>query len=425
MNYPFWEVPFIGGGLVIAVIAILHVFVSHFAVGGGFFLALTERKALKENDNALLAYVKSHSKFFLLLTVVFGAVSGVGIWFAIGLVHPDATSLLIHTFVWFWAIEWTFFLVEVAAILIYYSTWDRLDPRTHNIIGWIYFASAYLSLVVINGILTFMLTPGGWLENKSVLSAWFNPSMLPSLVIRTGVALALAGMYATFTASGLFFQEVKKKVIRYSCKWIMLGAPLILLGGIWYNLVIPRRSVELVTGQAPPLSIFAASTIVLSAIIFAFAYFIGCRHPDTFSRPLALLFLVLGLLVTGVTEWTREAVRKPYIVHGYMYSNSILPDALPRIQNKPILNRAIWVAHRQAFPWNYEDAGKEIFRVQCNICHTVIGYNGIKPLISGWTEQDIYDTLGKLDRIKGYMPPFVGTEEERRALARWLNTLNE
>ena len=38
MNYPFWEVPVIGGGLVIGIIAILHVFVSHFAVGGGLFL---------------------------------------------------------------------------------------------------------------------------------------------------------------------------------------------------------------------------------------------------------------------------------------------------------------------------------------------------------------------------------------------------
>jgi len=32
VNYPFWDVP--APGLFIAVIAIVHVFVSHFAVGG-------------------------------------------------------------------------------------------------------------------------------------------------------------------------------------------------------------------------------------------------------------------------------------------------------------------------------------------------------------------------------------------------------
>ena len=44
MNYPVWDVAF-GAGLLIALVAILHVFVSHFAVGRGLFLVLTERRA--------------------------------------------------------------------------------------------------------------------------------------------------------------------------------------------------------------------------------------------------------------------------------------------------------------------------------------------------------------------------------------------
>ncbi len=76
MNYPVWDVAF-GAGLLIAVVAVLHVFVSHFAVGGGLFLVLTERKARRQNDAALLNWVKAHTKFFVLVTVVFGAISGV------------------------------------------------------------------------------------------------------------------------------------------------------------------------------------------------------------------------------------------------------------------------------------------------------------------------------------------------------------
>ncbi len=425
MNYPFWEVPLFGGGLLITIIAILHVFVSHFAIGGGLFLVLLEARAYRDSDQSLLSYVKAHSKFFLLLTVVFGAVSGVGIWFTISLVHPDATSLLIHVFVWGWAIEWTFFLVEVSSILIYYASWDRIEPKLHIIIGWIYFVSAYLSLEVINGILSFMLTPGGWLENRSFWAGFFNPSYFPSLIIRTGVAFSLAGLYATFTASTLFFEEVKRKVVRYSCKWVMIGAPLIIIGGIWYNLVIPRKSLELVSGTAPTVSLFAMATVLLSIIIFSFAYFIGCRHPESFTRPLSLLFLLLGLLVTGVTEWTREAVRKPYIIYDYMYSNSILKGDIENLMNSPILSNAKWVSVREALPWNYHEAGEQVFRVECRICHTNTGYNGIKPLISSWTEDDIYEALGKLERLKGFMPPFVGNESERRALASYLSSLNE
>ena len=63
---------------------------------------------------------------------------------------------------WFWAIEWTFFATEIAAALVYYYGWDRLVAGDAPRVGWIYACSAWMSLVVINGILTFMLTPGAW-----------------------------------------------------------------------------------------------------------------------------------------------------------------------------------------------------------------------------------------------------------------------
>src|ERR1700758_5871005 len=118
MNYPLWQIG-MPGGLLIAFVAVVHVFVSHFAVGGGAYLVLLERKATRANDAGLLDYVRKHSKFFALLTLVFGAVTGVGIWFTIGLVSPEATATLIHGFVWAWAIEWVFFFIEIAAAIIY------------------------------------------------------------------------------------------------------------------------------------------------------------------------------------------------------------------------------------------------------------------------------------------------------------------
>ena len=120
MNYPIWELPLINGGVVIAMVAVVHVFISHFAVGGGLYLVFAERKARRENDEAFLGFVKSQSLFFLVLTLVAGALTGVGIWFSISLVSPDATSSLLRVFAWVWAIEWVFFTVEVISILVYY-----------------------------------------------------------------------------------------------------------------------------------------------------------------------------------------------------------------------------------------------------------------------------------------------------------------
>ena len=42
MNYPIWEVKNIGLPWVIGIIAIFHVMISHFAVGGGLYLAIAE-----------------------------------------------------------------------------------------------------------------------------------------------------------------------------------------------------------------------------------------------------------------------------------------------------------------------------------------------------------------------------------------------
>ena len=81
MNYPVWELHAAGGGLLVALIAVIHVVISHFAVGGGLLLVLTEIKARRLKSEPLLAFTRRHAGFFLLLTMVGGAVTGVGIWF--------------------------------------------------------------------------------------------------------------------------------------------------------------------------------------------------------------------------------------------------------------------------------------------------------------------------------------------------------
>jgi cytochrome bd-type quinol oxidase subunit 1 len=420
MNFPAWDVPLLGGGLLIGLVAILHVFVAHFAVGGGLFLVWTEARAYRKNDPALLEYVKRHSSFFVLLVLVFGAVSGVGIWWTIGLVHPPATSTLIHTFVWGWAIEWVFFFVEIAAAFVYYYGWDRLDRRTHLAVGWIYFGAAWLSLFVINGILTFMLTPGRWLASGSFADGFFNPTMLPSAVIRTASAVALAGLYALVTASRVGDEALRHRVTRYAAGWILAGALVLPFAGPWYISIIPSAAREISMGGAAAVTIFAGMSIALSALIVAIAFLGPFRRPD-FSNPLLVsVMVVLGLGVTGVTEWVREAVRKPYVIYGYMYSNGIRVQDVSAISQAGVLQVAKWAGVTDPGGGQELRAGAEIFRIECRSCHTVDGYNAIRPFVKGWREEFVDYQLQRLSELKGFMPPFIGRPVERRALARWL-----
>ena len=99
MNYPVWQVSGVGSPWVIGIVSIFQVLIAWFAVGGGLYLPLAERKLYAEGREDWVPVLIKHSRFFLILTGIFGAVSGVGIWFSIGLVHPEATSTLIHNFV--------------------------------------------------------------------------------------------------------------------------------------------------------------------------------------------------------------------------------------------------------------------------------------------------------------------------------------
>ena len=229
MNYPVWYLPNLGGGLLIAIIAVLHVVISHLAVGGGLFLVLTERKAVRTKNSALLEYVRKHTWFFLLLTMVFGGMSGVGIWFIISLVNPAATSSLIHTFVFGWAIEWVFFIGEIVALLIYHYRFGKMDHKPHMVLGWLYFIFAWLSFFIINGILGFMLTPGDWLETGSFWDGFFNPSFLPSLIFRTCISLIFAGVFGLVTGAWLKDADTRRLVFRQCARWMY--APLL----VWYS----------------------------------------------------------------------------------------------------------------------------------------------------------------------------------------------
>ncbi|PJA26286.1 MAG: hypothetical protein CO189_11610 [candidate division Zixibacteria bacterium CG_4_9_14_3_um_filter_46_8] len=422
MNFPVWELGF-APGLLMAVVATLHVFVSHFAIGTGLFLVITERKAYREDDAELLSYLKRHSLVFIMVSVVFGAVSGVGIWFVIGLINPAVTSSLIHAFVFGWAIEWVFFIVEILAGLIYYYGWDKLRRDTHLTIGWIYFIAAFLSLVVINGIVTFMLTPAGWLENREFWTGFFNPTYFPSLVSRTFLSLALAGIYALVTASFIKETGVHRRITRYAGIWIVANMVLFELSLLWYWKAMPETVYQAAAGAIPITVNMLDARLTLSAITVIIALFTALIVPKLNKIPVAVAIMVLALGVFGSSEWIRESVRKPYSISQYIYTNGIFPSEVGAINEKGILASAKWISDEARHGDNYLQSGYEIFRVECMSCHTENGYLGIADKIKGWEKEFIFEITARLDSLRGKMPPFAGTEADRRMLTEYLSTL--
>jgi len=432
MNYPVWDVWF-GAGLLIALVAILHVFVSHFAVGGGLFLVLTERKARRNNDAPLLSWLKSHTKFFVLVTVVYGAVSGVGIWFTIGLISPMATSNLIHAYVWGWAIEWVFFFIEITAALLYLYGWEKLEARLHQWYGWIYFIAAFASMVIINGIITFMLTSGRWIQNHEFWTGFFNPTYFPSLAFRFAISLALAGIYALITASVQKDAALKARIVRWSAQWIVPSLVFLPALGWWYVRRIPAEVWASARGPMPTGTHFALLAGVLLIVTFVLALFTLIK-PARLHIAFSLLVALVALGAMGSFEFVREAIRKPYVIGNYLYANSLYATpmagdggfSVEKIDDVGVLKSAKWLNVREVTAENQVPVGREIFRVECQSCHTTNSYRGVRHYIAlrQWNQQRIEAMLASLDVMhNGVMPPFAGTDSERAALAAFLATV--
>jgi cytochrome bd-type quinol oxidase subunit 1 len=421
MDYPVWISESLAGAQLIAIVAVLHVFISHFAIGMGLYVVLAEKIAIKSGNQDYKLFVKKSSGLILLISAILGALTGVGIWFTIALVSPVGTASLIHTFVWGWATEWIFFVLEIVAILVYYYTWGKVSDSTHQLWGWLYFIGGWMSLFIINGILTFQLTPGKFLEDHSFMSGFFNPTFWPSLIGRTGIALILAGVFATLILS-FSKPEVKRYFGRFAGYFVIAGAVITFLGMYWWVYSIPEEVRSNFLGGNIILSSFFKNSVYLTVILIVLSIITMLVIPKYMNIAFALILMVIGQAALSYYEFTRERVRKPYVVYNILYSNGIFKSDVEKISSDSFLKHAKWAKVGYNFNDDIEK-GLAIFNHQCRICHMPNnGFNAMKPKIEGMSADDL---KGMLDTLNSnpLMPPFFGNDEEKGYLAKYLEKI--
>lgn len=426
MDYPFWQAPMFSGGLLIAVIAVVHVFIAHIAVGGGLFLILLEWLGERRCSSRIISYVKTHARFFVLLTMVMGGITGVGIWFTISVISPAGTNVLIQNFALGWATEWVFFLGEIVAALTYYYTFERMDRRTHLFVGFCYFLFAWLSLFMINGIIGFMLTPGDWMASRDFFDGIFNPSFWPSLAFRTFLSLMLAGCIGFITAQREKDEETRTYLMRYTALFTALPFVLLVASGYWYVFTLPAEQLEMVLYRSQEIPGYLRIFWYSAPAAFLLAMLAFFRLPRAFAPLLTVLILVAGFAEIGAFEFIREAARRPYLVHGYMYSSGIKVEDVAMLNEEGVLPHTPWLPFTEVTEENAFEAGRELTILQCMPCH---GLNGPKndlleraaPLAKAASPRlALTAQLTGQGKVLPYMPPFVGTAAEKAATAEFI-----
>ncbi|WLT31701.1 hypothetical protein [Geothrix sp. PMB-07] len=434
MNHPVWDLPLMGSGWIIGLVSIIHVSIAHLVVGVGFWLALMETRAQRGRDLELQGWLRGRAKSLLWLSSIFGAATGVGIWVAMGLVNPTATQHLIRTFVMGWATEWLLFAGEMATLIVLVQAYPRLRPGQRLALVWLYALCAWLSLVVINGIVTFMLSPGkGWSTSHAMVDGFFNATYLPSLLLRSLVALALGGLWAM---AGRIPLNLKARVLRPTALLVVAGILLAGLSGWYYFQSFPVAGKELVLGNLRGATGLAQgfhwALLGLGAFLLpSFLALWAMLGASSFRRSGALLGLLLACWGFGGFEWIREVARKPYVIREVMYSNGIRVEQVPGYQKDGFLPANAWARTFAASKGDTDLAkGEAILRSQCLACHTRDGYRSLKTLTASYSESDLVGLVQGLRELDpgmnpylDRMPPFAGTEQEAELVGKYLHTL--
>jgi len=409
-------------GLLIGGLGIFHVFTAQFAIGGGFLMCYFQYLAQKKNFPAARRFLDGYFRFLVLLSFVIGALTGVGMWFTAIQISAPTIGLMVNEFHWLWATEWTFFCLEVVSGYAFYRYGKELSDRSRMALLILYSFAAWMSLFWINGIISFQLTPDGWLYNGSIWSGFFNRSFWPSLAYRTVASLtiaALAGWLVINTMSDL--PDTQKTKLMNHCAYLLTPMLLMPLLGAWYLAIIPPDSRSWVLGGSSVMNMFLNLTMGSSLLIGLYAAWGLIRRKFQIDGATAVLLCALALSATAGGEFVREGVRKPFTVREALYSNAVRPEQVTLMRKVGITTHDPYPLRNSRFYPNQQlQLGARVYRNLCQICHTMNGTNGLVGLSASWTIEQKRMNIAKLQYTKPFMPPFAGSAQELEALVQLL-----
>jgi mono/diheme cytochrome c family protein len=429
MDFPVFQFTYLGNGMVIALDAVLHVIISHgLAIGAVSFIVMSEYLGLKKSSPDWEDFARDFLKFTIIITTGIGAITGVGIWLITSVISPHGIGSMLRIFFWPWFTEWIVFTGEVIFILIYYFTWSKWtgERKTkHVYLGMGYIFLAVCSALLIAGILGFMLTTDGWPWDKSFWSAFLNPSYIPQLLLRIGIAFSLGSL---FSVAFLVFTRragpFRTEALKLFGKAALISFSATVICAWWYFSVVPStfktHTVFAVLtsrfSQQPEIFWYINGAGAILLFIFSL---VSMRGSTVVATILIVPALLVSMGLVSEFERIREFIRGPYLMPGYMYANQILLNENRLLSREGTLKNDFWF-NVSSDNQGAAGQGAYLFARNCSSCHTIGGINDIAQKVDGRTSDGIFVILAHTNEMIPFMPPFSGTEDERRTLAGFL-----
>lgn len=411
-------------GLIIGGMGIFHVFLAQFAIGGGILMTYLEWLHGRDKCDDARPFLDGFFRLLVLVSFVAGAVTGVGMWLTSIQISPRTIGRMVHHFHWLWAIEWTFFAVEVAAGYTYYRYASRLGHKHRLRLLATYSIASWFSLFWINGILSWQLTPGSWVETGNVWAGFFNPGFFPSLLFRTVAAMAIAALVSMVVINAMDVSRKRKLALIRTVGRLLLPMVAMPVLAVWYVATMPEDSRAWVMGGSVAMNLFFGIAAGASVLVAAYTL-LGIMYRKLYiNGATALMLVALAFGATAGGEFVREGARKPFTIRKVLYSNSITPAEVERMRVEGSVVGDPYPLER-SYPNPQVELGARVYRLQCSVCHTMNGVNGVAHLTGSWSLTQARLNLAQLQQTKPFMPPFAGPPKELEALVQLLAWHNE
>jgi mono/diheme cytochrome c family protein len=437
--YPTWFEPGIGSGWVVGVIATVHVLFSHTAVGAAIFFAGLAVYANRTRQFQYLEFIRRYGLFLLVFSYVLGSITGPGIWYSTTVASPRGISALIHSFVWKWATEWVFFVIEVVGVYMLTYLATKLEPKTYLRIAVIFGLTSYTTMLVIIGILSFMMWPGQerWFAEGGYLNGFYGANTFAQLGMRTAFMFTMTAVVGGIVAARFDDAAFKGAVVR-RLSWLGLvsaaaGAAMLQ----WYLGTLPETAEVVLENRLPA----HFGPTLLATLLGIAAYFVVTMLQPRWLTPAVASVATVAILVFGLwpEEVARESIRKPYVAGQYVYSNQVIArdvpgmgikSEMPVIEAHGFLKSQVFTPPdlREVRPDNLLRAGEFLALSTCSNCHS-LSATGMRPLVDYFGgSADVAAIAEYLQAALStgntiYMPRVPLKDDEAEALATYIASL--
>jgi mono/diheme cytochrome c family protein len=439
--YPIWYEPGIGSGWVVGIMSTVHVLFSHTSVGAAVFFMALATIAYRQNRPELLEFVKRYGLFLLVFSYILGSITGPGIWYSTTVASPRGISALIHSFVWKWATEWVFFMIEVVGVYAVVYLVGKVDQRTHLKLTIILGIASYTTMLIILGILSFMMWPGKpeWFEDGGYLVGFYGSNTFAQLAMRTAFMFTITAVVGSIVTGGFKDLAFRRQMNRWLAFVGIAGTVSGALLFQWYLNTLPEQAHLVMQNRLPEW--FSTSLIgILGAIL---VYFLMMLVTPRLVTSAVASVATVALLVFGLwpEEVARESIRKPYVAGQYVYSNQLIArdvpglgitSEMPLIEEHGLLKTQIFMPDhlKTVTDENAIQVGEMLTKTMCSNCHS-LSSTGMRPMPNyfvGVTDVDLITRYLKAGIGTGntlYMPRIPLQDEEARAMAKFIATLED